>query len=657
MSSDKWWKKGYYYGSWKKGKEEKTTTSSYSWYDDDYDYYDDDVAWGSETGYTPRYKSSLGWGSGRLLSSTSYSYYGSSSYFSHSGADGEEINKLTGLLSSAYRMARDMIVILDFPFDVHLQISSNFYINTTNTKWVFIPTTVFNKGVVMEDQDKINIFCGLGVHEAAHLKYTSKIVLDDYIRQIKDKSATIDPHLNEQTIPFLLDLVNMIEDERVEDELLKDRPGYVDFIALEKNWDYRLFTGTEKLDGCDEAEKFLNNLYRLIRFPAELDEEIIEKYSEQYERIKKLVTPLPASTKESCVMAIKVFKEIFNIFSELHFKSPDRAMFNQSQKHGSLSYMECFYGNDKISNIREIKQQMDKNTGGEISANGIVSQLVEGEAEKGAGKDSFIKSEKGDKGEYDWCLKRVSSFVPAIKKLLKGVDKNYDFNIYGCRAGLLDTNKLAEAYQGIPQVYIRKGHVRTNKTTVCVLVDESGSMGYNDDTRCSAYVARDAAVLLNEALKDLPGVDLYIYGHSADQIYEGSTELYVYREGKATKDQYALSNIRGRVENRDGEAILEAAKRVRKHTSGHCIMFVISDGQPYALNYWGRPAIKDVREKVTEVEKMDFTVIQVSIDYVDRANEMFSTCISLEHDLANFPKRLSKVIKDAIVNDKKTTIS
>ena len=68
---------------------------------------------------------------------------------------------------------------------------------------------------------------------------------------------------------------------------------------------------------------------------------------------------------------------------------------------------------------------------------------------------------------------------------------------------------------------MREGHVKSDRISVCILIDESGSM-YGDGERA----ARDTAVLLNEAIGTLQNVDLYIYGHSTD----GGTALYVYRE-------------------------------------------------------------------------------------------------------------------------------
>ena len=86
------------------------------------------------------------------------------------------------------------------------------------------------------------------------------------------------------------------------------------------------------------------------------------------------------------------------------------------------------------------------------------------------------------------------------------------------RSGMLDTGKIAEAFQGVPTVYMREGQVKSDRISVCILIDESGSMYGEGET-----AARDTAVLLNEAIGTLQNVDLYIYGHSTD----GGTALYV----------------------------------------------------------------------------------------------------------------------------------
>jgi nitric oxide reductase activation protein len=87
-------------------------------------------------------------------------------------------------------------------------------------------------------------------------------------------------------------------------------------------------------------------------------------------------------------------------------------------------------------------------------------------------------------------------------------------------------------------------------------------------------------------------------------------------------------------------------------------MLILSDGEPYALGgYCDDVAIKDVKNNVELVEKLDFDVIQVSIQRIDRAKEMFKNVICLYNDLANLPKELSLLVKKLIIADKKTVIT
>ena len=185
-----------------------------------------------------------------------------------------------------------------------------------------------------------------------------------------------------------------------------------------------------------------------------------------------------------------------------------------------------------------------------------------------------------------------------------------------------------------------------------VLLDESGSMAGDKGT-----LARQAAVLLNDAFGSLPGVDLYIYGHTADTIREGSVEINIYREGNK-EFKYSLSSSEARYQNRDGTAIREVAERVKSKISEdqNPIMIVISDGNPAALGYYGPSAVRDVRSSVTAVERQGFTVIQVSIDYVSAVKGMFTNYVDLRKDINNLPKVLNEMIKKIIVNDKKSRI-
>lgn len=639
MSKKDWWKYGYYgYGYGRSISEVKVDDFSEDKEDDE----DLGKPW-------KRYRSSLGWGRSKLLDTTSY-------YTSYSYHSGDELEKTKELLSKAYRATRDMVVILDFPFNIYIDfglpsVSSGV---ESSGRRIFLPTDIMDASGYT-DTEKVNIMCGLGIHEAAHLKYTQVEVLNGMLGRLsKSDSIAIagcgEIKITSSVVDFIKSMINLVEDERVENLLLQERPGYAEFIDKEKFYQYKKFVEAEKVKAAD-ANDFLNNLFRLIRFPENIDGSVIEKYSDTYTEIKDLLYPLPETTKESCIIGFKIYQKTLELFGKLDIPEKEqKKIFAASGVSGLSAFNEVLYGYDSDPK----NAVSDERISGKLKANPLPAQLIQGLVERGVEKKSFFEKVKGSKNTYLTRVSKIKKYVPGIRKLIKGHDKNYTFNIHGCRSGLLDTNKLAEAYQGVPQVYVRQGKVTTNKTTVAVLVDESGSMGCNKKWE----IARDAAILLNESLSGIPGVDLYIYGHTADTTFSGSTNIIIYKEGKSTPESnYSLSSIRARFENRDGVAITEVHKRIRKFTSSPVLLFVISDGAPAAHGYYGSAARDDVKKRVEEVERDGFTVVQVTIDNVHGSKDMFRNVVDLKNDLSDFPKLLSGVIKKAIVNDKKTTVS
>ena len=691
---NKWASGGYYYSDWwkkkksKKDKEEEKTSSSpsttsaglptttttpyrggsyLSGIGDYDDYYDDDVVDYKDI-YRSRYKSSLGYSSERLSSSTvwwksgggyyggyydAYGGYGTATSGVYAGKhSGDEFEKLKIFLNKAVKEARDLIVILDFPFKVKINFTGSLPPVTKDSKRVFVSTKML-EDTERSDEDKLTIFCGLAVHEASHLKFTTRKVIQSYIdEQLKGLPAS------EKILQT--SLIMMIEDERVEDALLKERPGYIEFIEKEKTYEYNRFVESAKADSSKYSQFFLN-LYKLIRFPENVDVDILNEYSSIYEDIGNAVTPLPESSKEVCVVSKKVLDIIKAGFKVDEMTDEEKYEFNKAMRNiadaARDGYEELLYGVDgdslKIPSGRVAENLADCATAE------VLSGLTDGEIFCGDDKDTFFSKSKEDFNVYMESYNRIKKYIPAIRKLIKGNDRNFEFNMHGCRSGLLDTNKLAEAYQGVPQVYVRKGKVTTSKVTVCILIDESGSMGYGSGY--GSYLsriesARDTAILLNESIKGIAGVDLYIYGHTGDQVYSGATEISIYKEGNAQCPAHALGSIRNRCENRDGVAILEVAKRIRKFTQEPVLMFIISDGSPSAVDYRGYEARRDTAKRVQEVERMGFSTLAITINAYHEAGEIYPRNIDLSGSLEDFPKRLSRLIKDLIIKNKVTTV-
>ena len=631
----------------------KHFSTSYNpwWKRKDYDdYYDDedDGRWGRSI-FRKSYKSFVG-NSGELSRTINRSSWYGESYYSYSSVGKEEDAQLSKLIEKAYSSVKDMITIMDFPFLIRVNLNegsdesssySDYFSEEkrdNSERRIAVPSKIFAS--TEDNETKINAFCGFGLHEAAHLRYTYLRVYLNFLSFISGKYTFEEGEI-------IKIFINLLEDNRVEDLLLTERPGFQDFIDCAKS--YNSETLEEKLNIVRERKLilFFKTLIGILRFPGLIEEEVLEEYSEVYKEVQEKITPYPENLKDICSVSESIFKIIKKKkLSDIDPAELKKILFLINDTESITSIM---YGVDLDSGRKIDKSKVSRLLS---SKDSLTMKILEGTVERGDSDKVFFEKPKGDRNDYLRDVRAVQKYVPRLKKILTGTDKNYDFNIQGCRSGILDTTKLAEAYQGVPQVYLRQGHVRTNKSTICVLIDESGSMGGKKE-----ILARQAAILLNETFGKSLGVDLYIYGHTADIGSIGYINLSVYREGSHYNPKFSLSKSCAKSQNRDGDAILEVAKRVRKFTKENCIMFVISDGSPCANGYKGIPAIKDTAAKVKEAEKLGFGIIQISIDAVYGVKDMFDTYIDIGYNLEEMPKLLNEIVKTKVIKTKHTTVS
>ena len=624
------------------------STSYYPWWKrKDYDD-EDDGRWGRSI-FRKSYKSSVG-NSGELSRTINRSSWYGESYYSYSFVGKEEDAQLSKLIEKAYSSVKDMITIMDFPFPIKVNLNESSDESSSYSDYfseekrdnserrIAVPSKIFDS--TEDNETKINAFCGFGLHEAAHLRYTYLRVYLNFLSFISGKYTSEEGEI-------IKIFINLLEDNRVEDLLLTERPGFQDFIDCAKSYNSKTLEGRLNMMRERKLILFFKTLIGILRFPGLMEEEILEEYSEVYKEVQEKITPYPENLKDIC----SVSESIFKIIKEKKLSDIDPAelkkilfLINDTKSITSIMYGVDLDSGRKIDKFKVSRLLSSKDS--------LTMKILEGTVERGDSDKVFFEKPKGDRNSYLCDVRAVQKYVPRLKKILTGTDKNYDFNIQGCRSGILDTTKLAEAYQGVPQVYLRQGHVRTNKSTICVLIDESGSMGGKKE-----ILARQAAILLNETFGKSLGVDLYIYGHTADIGSIGYINLSVYREGSHYNPKFSLSKSCAKSQNRDGDAILEVAKRVRKFTKEDCIMFVISDGSPCANGYGGISAIKDTAAKVKEAEKLGFGIIQISIDAVYGVEDMFDTYIDIGYNLEEMPKLLNEIVKTKVIKTKHTTVS
>ena len=577
------------------------------------------------------------------------------------------------LLKRAYELAGDMITVMNIPFKVKVIISTESKVSATDGQRLQVATCMFDDaGITVGEQ--LDAFIGTTVHEGCHLLYSD---FDSLVRRKPE--------------PIIKMLANVIEDERIEQTLGQDKPGLARFLEKSKYyWFDSLYLEDYKEEEGNIFEKIFNIFLRIMRYPTYLKEEDIVYFGHHLFKVKDIVKVLPTDTDEAIDQAEKVFEVFKEFYTEKEEEERERAEGAEGEESDE-EYDEDEEGDesdegdgddgdkkgtgegdgegkaeekskpkprDIAEDAKRTVRKMEEFTPPKDLSKSKVSEevtrvkgdVIEGTISVGRDKDSFFRRAETDSATYMESYNRIRRYIPAIAKVISGHMREYKLVHKSMRSGVLDTTKLAEAYQGVSTVYMREGEVKTDKVSVVVLIDESGSM---HGSRIAA--ARDTAVLINEAIGKIPQVELFIYGHTGDMLYNGSTEMITYREKNFTR-KHTLGSVRAQSQNRDGVAIYETAVRVRRQTQNPTLMFVLSDGEPAAGSYTGSTAIAHVRQSVKKTEKLGFSVVQVCINHSYNPASMFDHFVILE-DMSRLAIELGKVIKKATLKAAKVHVS
>lgn len=601
------------------------------------------------------------------------------------------------LIKRAYALARNTISAMDIPSKVTVRLGGGG--SCTEGRNVYVATDYFDDDA-LSTGEKLDIFLGLTAHEGSHLLYTEFPLMR--------KAAGVHP--------LCAKLLNIIEDERIERNLGEDKPGLANYLKAVKRHYFGRYSGmTGGSEDVSPLQKILNCILGLIRYPRLLQEEEMLEFGELLLKVEKILTPYPDSTASAERAAEKIFELIIKEYgresgsakkdsgegkaspeeSGREKTSPDKSEDSTDESDsgdsGEGTDSESDSGEDNAedtgedlpskrsreesvkameSDLEKIAEALEEVAGGPVQPDvegcsalrgdqlaeavstdrELLAKICEGEVETGSSKDVIFTRQKENRDGYMSALEEVKQYVPAVRKVVKGRCVEYSLTHLGMRSGVLDTGKLAEAVQGVPTVYKRQGEVRSDRACVCMLVDESGSMYRHG----RMLAARKTAVLLNEALSSIPNIELFIYGHTADCERSGITELNIYRE-KGYAPKYALGSLEPRSNNRDGLAILETALRVRKQTKEEALMFIISDGEPAAENYFGMRAIGHTKACVEKAEAMGFRIVQICINANYDPALMFRHFIMMEN-LGTLARDLGREIAKALSSKIKTHV-
>lgn len=628
--------------------------------------------------YTSTYKGStrLGWDT-----KVSGSY---SSFFA------PDLNKRK-LLRDSYRHACDIRGIMDIPRNIRIQLNVDTETSCTDGKTVIVSTKVYDDNKI-DNNVKLDVFLGTTIHEFSHILYTDMAeirknrpnkFLFNLFNTIEDERIEYNTTQNYpgyanfigQAKYYYFDL--LYKKAEKQDDLMDVLQNILYIVRYPARVDtkviYRhqvLFDKIKKVlcdfgnnskEAYDKAEKIYKLLLDYFKFPPPPPEEQQEGDEEQDQSDSSEGqsdsgegqegsdgSSDPQNSKQSSQKQDSKDNE----------GSDKNSKTQSSPKSGSD---EGSAGKKKQEPIKaytqeEIKQAAEKlaeqmrrliTSNTSLNSNEIKDEWDSKEIAdecKQIKHDVFIVKqedyERRYKADFDTVKQHINGLVNTFSKFF--VEQEY--RLTGMRRGVLDTNKLAEAYQAVETVYSNKFKRTTPGLDVCVLIDESGSM-----SGTNIASARKCAILLNEVFLRLKQCDFYVYGHTADNRHMGEVTINVYRD-HWNRNRYALGKVESYSNNKDSVAIEETYKMVRKQTSKPLLMFVISDGAPNAYGLRGQPAVEEVKKVVNRIESNgDTLVCQIAIESHFRPQDMFNHYVVMT-DMNTFPSDLSGYVMNTLIS-------
>lgn len=498
-----------------------------------------------------------------------------------------------------------------------------------------------------KDVELLDAFYGASIQNAAMKSLQNNTDYNTTINALRNQKSAKD---------FLF---NVLNSERIIKKVGDKYPGYTRFIQKFKEHKFKHdYTPLDETES--KGKRLLELITKFLRYPSDINENDVIEFEEPIKKIEDYIKKkgFPQTISDCKTQSSYIYNTIIKYIEEE--EKNDGSCDSNGDGDGGKSEIDNF--------AQQLSDQLLKSEDGDSSDETLQEEFADFTEDMNEVKtninydkdgncdESAIKFLKPDlnKSKYNKELKKIDfAKAQVLAKLFSRKCKDYAFSMKSMRSGRLDTNKIAEAKQMVPTIYERFGEVKTNKINIGVLIDESGSMGGDKIEK-----ALQAAIFLNEIFSKVPDTRLYIYGHTADAdgVNYGETAIRTYIEHGKSTNKYTLGSVKARANNRDGDAIISVAKRIRMQNEDPVLLFVISDGAPHAYGYDGEASIIDTRKKVNQAENLGMQVIQIAIEEYVPCEQMFNHYIKLTDmktfpsDLVNFAsKKIDKLIKTKVI--------
>ena len=553
---------------------------------------------------------------------------------------------------------------------------------------------VIDGSLVQHNDDKLDVLSGLAIHEKLHVIHSMPLM-----KWQNEKKYELAKTYGQREL--LHSIANIVEDEYIERQLSKTCAGYVHYIEACKE---HYFAKQEEVMNSKDLSDFsdlINTFLMLVRYPSKISMERRKRHAPHI-RVMMNAIRNGIDNREATYTCIEtVYRYLLaqaeKMAPEEDMEQLEKDMKERAEKHGEDRYEEEFgdfpldddqkkdmvkaLAKDMFDRLMRRHKRDAKDAVDEVwdkeSREAIkdITEYISDEIDEALRKeindlaesdyyetsiDKAIALKNGQRDitwqrampteshrdQYKIDKSKMKSQISKLKKKLQLYGNLQKHNIYNQKRGILDKRQLHKIPMGMTDIFKATVVNEDKPLDICILVDESGSMGWHTMSH-----ARQGAIAVKEALADNEKINLWVYGHSADETIKGQTDMIEYWSPTMKDRPMAMGGMKARYENRDGNAIVASADRIKAESDNgaHKLMIVMSDGAPSADGYRGRDAKDHTKKCVKHIEARGWSVIQVGFSgaYDWMMKDMFDNWVYVD-DTDKLGDQLSKIIRKVV---------
>ena len=554
---------------------------------------------------------------------------------------------------------------------------------------------VVDGNLVRYDDDNLDVLSGLAIHEKLHVIHSTPLM-----KWQQGKSAELCRTYGQKEL--FHSIANIVEDEYIERQLHKTCAGYVHYIESCKKHYFNEQSDKINSDDINEFSDMINTFLMLVRYPSEIDMDRRKRHAPHIRVMMSAIKKGIDSREDTYTCIETIYRYLIAQAEKIASDGKDeeqleKDMRDRAEKYGEDRYKEEFSdfplnddqkkemvealakdmfdklmrihkrdSGDAVATLWDEKAKKAVEAMSEFKSEEIseelrkeINELADSDYyETSIGKEIALKANQRDitwrramptemhRDQYKSEKSIMKGQISKLKKKLQLYGNLQKHHIYNQKRGILNKRQLHKIPMGMTDIFRATVVNQDKPLDICILVDESGSMGWHTMSK-----ARQGAIAVKEALADNEKINLWVYGHSADEEVKGQTDMIEYWSPTMKDRPMAMGGMKARYENRDGNAIVASADKVKTETDNNSnkLMIVMSDGSPSAEQYRGREALEHTKKCVKHIETRGWNVIQVGFSgaYEWMMEKMFDNYIYVE-DTDKLGDTLSKIIRKVV---------